>query len=77
MNVKDELTLKAAALAHAGYGQWSDFLAAFAAYTNEKKDECLAAPVADLQVAQGRAQQCKLLEDLLKGAVARADKLKQ
>lgn len=77
MKAKDELILKTAALARTGHAQWSEFLVAFAAYVNSKKDECIVAPVADLQVTQGRAQQCVALEELFKGALVRADKLKQ
>lgn len=73
MNVKDNLTLKAAALARTGHAQWSEFLAAFVAYTNSKKNECIVAPVSDVQVVQGRAQQCVLFEELFKGALAAAD----
>lgn len=75
MSPKDALTLKAANLAQVAFQEWKEFLAAFEMYAAAKMGECVAAPVEQVQVAQGRAQNSVELNDLLKGAVVSASRI--
>lgn len=72
---EDELTLRAAALARAAPVSWGEFLAAFAAYADRRKTECIQAPIEELQRTQGRAQQAASLVTLFGEAVKNADRL--
>lgn len=40
---------------------WDEFVAAFATYTSVLKDACVSSPIPELQVSQGRAQECARL----------------
>jgi hypothetical protein len=77
MNAKDALTMRAAQLASRAQPEWHEFLAAFAAYSMEKMGECIKAPVTEVQVAQGRAQACSMLDDLLRSAVTSANRIEK
>lgn len=73
----DGLILKAAELARSSPPQvWAGFLAELRVYADARKTECVQAPLAMLQVAQGRAQGTAQLLDLFEKAVNSADRIK-
>jgi hypothetical protein len=73
MQAKDTLILKAADLARSSPNRWAEFVAAFRAYGDVAKDECVKAPLDELQRAQGRAQSTASMVTLLEGVVKTAD----
>jgi hypothetical protein len=70
----EELILKAAALSSTR--DWAEFLAAFARYTDERMEQCVASPAADLKQAQGRAQDARHLLKLFRECRPQAEKIR-
>lgn len=55
---------------------WDEFRKAFDNFASDTKDKCISAMPSDLQVAQGNAQMCVLLQRLFSGHYdAQAEKL--
>lgn len=71
----DKLTLVAAELARAVPNRWQEFLTAFKAYAEARKDECVKASLEELPRSQGRAQNAASLFDLFSNAVKNADSI--
>lgn len=71
----DALVQKIAALARSTPHQWNEFLVEFKKYSIECAEQCVAAPLANLQVMQGRAQQCAALLKTFETAVITADRI--
>jgi hypothetical protein len=71
----DELVKKIAALARAAPPEWRDFLAEFGKYADGVKEQCIQAPLGNLQKAQGHAQQAAGIKVLFEGAVSTADRI--
>ncbi len=65
----DVLVEVAARLSRAAPNTWTEFTAAFAAYTDDRKDGCVQAPADRILITQGKAQQCVELLSLLKQAI--------
>jgi hypothetical protein len=65
---KDNLELVAARLSRAAPNAWSDFVAAFEAFTRDRESACVQAPSDQVLLAQGMARQCIELRTLLNDA---------
>lgn len=76
MQPRDNLTIKAAALARQSPELWAEFVEAFAVVTKLHQDNLLRSPLEVLQVTQGRAQMSNELCRALTEAVSNADKIK-
>lgn len=74
MNDRD-LIFAAAHVAHRAPQEWAEFISKLTAYTDARRDECVAAPNESLRVAQGRAQACVALRKLLAECVDTANKI--
>jgi hypothetical protein len=70
-----DLILKTASLARMAPKEWSDFLAAFKSYTDQRRDQCVSSPVDTILVSQGRAQQCASLLRLFDECMTTADQI--
>jgi hypothetical protein len=57
--------------------EWSDFLAAFKAYTDNRRDQCVSSPSDAILAAQGRAQQCASLVRLFDECLKTADQIQE
>jgi hypothetical protein len=57
--------------------EWSDFLAAFKAYTDNRRDQCISSPPDAILAAQGRAQQCASLVRLFDECLKTADQIQE
>jgi hypothetical protein len=66
LSTTDELTVKARYLRNAAPQAYLDFVSAFTAYTDRKYSDLVSATV-NLQQAQGHAQQCRLILQVLEG----------
>lgn len=66
MSTKDELISRARFLRNAAPQAFSDFHVAFAGYTQRKYMD-LVNTTGDLQQAQGHAQQCQVILQVLEG----------
>lgn len=66
MSTTDDLARKARFLRNAAPQQFQDFYGAFAEYT-ERQTEILLQVTQNWQTAQGHAQQCKKILDVLEG----------
>lgn len=66
MSTKDEFADRARFLRNAAPQAFTDFHAAFAKYTNERYG-ILVQTTVDWPQAQGHAQQCKAILDILEG----------
>jgi hypothetical protein len=64
VSVERALIMAAAQLSFRAPEQWADFLSAFHAYTDDKRDDVVQANTDSLQVTQGRAQACVALRKL-------------
>jgi|APCry1669188879_1035177.scaffolds.fasta_scaffold97729_2 hypothetical protein len=69
----EDLIIRAAILARTAPESWKEFLGAFTQYTNKQRDNLVASPFETLPVAQGRAQACTRLLDLLVNCQSKAD----
>lgn len=56
-----ELNAASRALRESSFSRWSEFVKAFASYTDRIVDECVTASPAELPAAQARAQQARAL----------------
>jgi len=72
-----DLILKAAAVASAAPKEWSDFLAAFSLYTDNRRDQCVSSPADAIFANQGRAQQCVSLLRLFQECRQTADQIQE
>jgi hypothetical protein len=70
-----ELVLAAAQLARASPEAWEKFIAAFDLYAGQKMGECVSADISMLAVAQGRAQACAIISNILKDCKKTAEKI--
>lgn len=73
----DGLILQSAALARAAPQAWTEFLSELRKANDARQKECVQAPLAMLQVAQGRAQNSAQLLDLFENALATAKRITQ
>jgi hypothetical protein len=64
VNVDRALIIAAAQLSYRAPQEWADFISAFHAYTDDKRDDVVQANTDSLQVTQGRAQACVALRKL-------------
>ena len=64
MSADRRLILAAAHLSHRAPHEWVEFITAFTAYADEKRDHVIEANPDSLQVTQGRAQACVALRKL-------------
>jgi len=71
----EKLTLAAAALSSTDRTNWEAFLLSFREYRDSSAAACVHAPVSDLQVFQGRAQEAAGLYKLLSEARTVAEKI--
>ena len=71
------LIVAAARVAHRAPEDWAEFISAFVAYTDDRRDECIQSPPDMLQVAQGRAQACASLRRLLADCTKTADSIEK
>ena len=69
----DELALVAARLSRAAPNSWDDFVRAFEAYAEVRRDACIQAPADRVLIAQGKAQQCVELSSLFSKAIVTAN----
>lgn len=70
-----ELILKAAILAKAAPESWSQFLGAFALYTEQQRSNLVASSLEYLPVNQGQARACTHLLGILKDCKIKADEI--
>lgn len=56
--------MASAALSHRAPEEWAEFVAAFAEWTDHKRDECIGSNQETLSTTQGRAQACVELRKL-------------
>ena len=75
MKIDEELAIKVATLSRRAPQEWGEFLKAFDAYVEVRKEECIRAPLDMLQVTQGRAQNSATVLDLFRNAVSIADRI--
>lgn len=75
MNEYHTLIVRAASLARSAPREWEDFLKAYKAYVDTKKDQCVAAARDTLLVAQGCAREAGALQRLFNECVVTADKI--
>lgn len=64
-----------AALARSAPREWEAFITELRLYADRKRDECVQSPLADLPVAQGRAQGVNQLTKDISEAKTQADKI--
>lgn len=72
-----QLIIAAARISRAAPESWEQLLAAFRAYTDTQRDNCISSPVDNLQVAQGRAQACAALLRLFDDCRKSADQIEE
>lgn len=77
INAEGRLALAAVGLQARAPENWQEFLVAFTDYANVQRDNCIQSPVAQLQVAQGRAQQCAQLLKILENCRDTADSIER
>lgn len=75
MSTERDLIFAAARLQRNDNELWSAFVAAFTAYSNTQRDNCIQSPLDVLPVAQGRAQACAQLTKLLANPSEQADRI--
>jgi len=68
-----DLERAAALLQRSSPQAYDDFIKALAVYNEQKMRECVLAQTAELQRAQGRAQQTNALTDLFRDASAKVE----
>lgn len=69
--------LRAADLSHAAPREWAGFIQELRGFADLQKQQCVQAPLAMLQVAQGRAQTAVQLLELLENAAKTAAAITQ
>lgn len=77
MRPDQELILKAASVATRAPMEWAGFVQALKEFADVKARECVSSPPEQLQITQGRAQQCASLVALFGDAVKSADRIVQ
>lgn len=75
MQPRDNLTMKAAALAKQSPELWAEFLQAVAAVSDTHRENLIKSPLDMLPVMQGRAQMATDFSNALAMAVINADKI--
>ena len=75
MNEDRRLILAAAQLSYRSPHEWAEFVSAFTAYTDSKREDVVEANPNSLQVTQGRAQACTALRKLFAECRETADRI--
>lgn len=70
-----QLILRAASIARAAGEDWDRFVAEFAAYTDDVKNQCISSNADTVQIAQGRARECASLLRLFSECRVVADQI--
>ncbi len=72
-----KLVIAAAALARGNSASWQQFVIALKEYARGKAHSCVMSSADEVQLSQGKAQQCAQLTSLFEDAVKTADRIEK